>query len=67
MNGDVQSHLARHQPQAATSDGEIKAMGGAPRAWQDHETLVVRLSTVSDPMVQGMIKAIAAHVFGRPR
>ena len=61
---DIQSNLARHQPQASTSDGELKAMGA--RAWEDHETLVVRLSTVSDPVVKGMIKAIAAHVFGRP-
>ena len=63
---DIQSHLARHQPQASTSDGELKAMG-ARRAWEDHETLVVRLSTVRDPVVKGMIKAIAAHVFGRSR
>ena len=62
---DIQSHLARYQPKAATSDGELKAMGA--RAWDIDGVLVVRLSTVRDPIVRGWIKAIAAHEFGRAR
>jgi len=58
----VQSHLARHVPTAATSSTALKAMGA--RAWTDHETLVVRLSAVTDPIIRGMIVAVADHTFG---
>ena len=56
----VQSQLASYQPKASTTPGEIKAMGA--RAWIDHETLVVRLSAVTDPIIRGMIRAIAAYL-----
>ncbi len=59
----VQSQLGRFVPKAATSDIKVKAMGA--RAWMDSETLVVRLSQVSDPIIRGMIVAVADHEFGR--
>ena len=58
-----QSQLARYQPKASMTEGQVAAMGA--RAWEDSNTLVVRLSQVSDPIVQGMIRAVADHVFGR--
>ncbi len=58
----VQSQLARHVPKPATSEAALKALGA--RAWDAQETLVVRLSAVSDPSIRLMIKAVAAHVFG---
>ncbi len=61
MNG-VQSCLSRHVPKPATSEGAVKALGA--RAWDEQETLVVRLSAVRDPSIRLMVKAVAAHVFG---
>ncbi len=58
----VQSHLSRHVPKPATSEAAVKALGA--RAWGEQETLVVRLSAVSDPSIRLMVKAVAAHVFG---
>ena len=60
---DVQSHLSRHVPKASMTEAQVKAMGA--RAWVDHETLVVRLSQVTDPIIQGMIRAVADHLFER--
>ncbi len=60
---DLQSHLARYVSKPATDDGELKRMGA--RAWVTHETLVVRLSAVSDPIIRGMIVAVAHHAFGK--
>ncbi len=58
----VQSHLTRYVPKPATSEAAVKALGA--RAWDEQETLVVRLSAVSDPSIRIMVKAVAAHVFG---
>ncbi len=58
----VQSCLARYVPKPATSEAAVKALGA--RAWDEQETLVVRLSAVSDPSIRLMVKAVAAHVFG---
>ncbi len=58
----VQSALARHVPKPATSDAAVKALGA--RAWDEQETLVVRLSAVSDPSIRLMVKAVAAYCFG---
>ncbi len=58
----VQSALARYVPKPATSEAAVKALGA--RAWDEQETLVVRLSAVSDPSIRLMVKAVAAHVFG---
>ena len=57
------SQLARHVPRPATTDAQLLAMGA--RAWWDSGVLVVRLSTVSDPSIQIMMKAVAAYCFGR--
>ena len=59
----VVSHLARHQPKAALTDGQLLALGA--RAWTEQQTLVVRLSQVKDPIIQGMVVAIADHIFER--
>ncbi len=58
----VQSHLSRHVPKPAASEAAVKALGA--RAWDEQETLVVRLSTVQDPSIRLMVKAVAAYVFG---
>ncbi len=58
----VQSALARYVPKPATSEAAVKALGA--RAWGEQETLVVRLSAVSDPSIRLMVKAVAAHCFG---
>lgn len=60
---DIPSHLARHQPKPALTEGELLALGA--RAWVDQETLVVRLSQVSDPIIRRMVHAIANYLFGR--
>ena len=62
---DIQSHLARHVPRKVTSDGELRAMGA--RAWADHETLVVRLSVIQDPIIRGMVVAVADYLGFRRR
>ncbi len=60
---DVQSQLARHVAKPATSDAALKAMGA--RAWEDQQTLVIRLSSVSDPVIRQMVRAVADYVFGK--
>ncbi|KKK52189.1 hypothetical protein LCGC14_3107410 [marine sediment metagenome] len=56
------SQLARYVAKPATSDAALKAMGA--RAWEDQQTLVIRLSSVSDPVIRQMVCAVAGHVFG---
>lgn len=58
-----QSQLARYVPQAATTPGQLKALGA--RAWIDTQTLVVRLAAVEDPIIRGMIVAVAESEYGR--
>ena len=60
---EPQSQLARHVPRPVSTDAQVLAMGA--RAWDTQETLVVRLSTIDDPMVKRMVKAVAAYCFGR--
>lgn len=60
---EPQSQLARHVAKPSLSDGQVLAMGA--RAWEDQETLVVRLSLISDPIIRQMAVTVAQHVFGR--
>ena len=60
-----QSQLARYVPRPSTSDVQVLALGA--RAWGDGEVLVVRLSTVQDPSIRHMVRAIAAYCYGRDR
>ncbi len=57
------SHLARHQPKPALSEGQVLAMGAW--AWGEPKTLVVRLSQVKGPTIRGRVVAIADYLFGR--
>lgn len=59
----VQSHLTRHVAKTALSETQVAALGA--RAWEDQETLVVRLSQVTDPIIRKMVVAIADHLFAR--
>ena len=56
------SQLARYVAKPATSDAALKAMGA--RAWEDQQTLVIRLSAVSDPVIRQMVRTVADYVFG---
>ena len=60
---DIQSQLARYQPRGTLTDGQVLAMGA--RAWQDQQTLVVRLSLIHDPIIRQMAVTIADYVFGK--
>lgn len=62
---EPQSQLARYAARPSSSDAQVLAMGA--RAWWDAEVLVVRLSTVNDPMVRRLIKVVAAYLFGSDR
>ena len=57
---EPRSQLARTMPKPATTDGELKALGA--RAWIDHKTLVVRRSTIEDPIILGMVDAVADYL-----
>ncbi len=58
----MKDSLARHVPKASLSEAQVKALGA--RAWEDHETLVVRLAQVEDPTIRAMVVAVAEHQFG---
>lgn len=60
---DPQSQLARHVAKPALSDTQVLALGA--RAWQDQETLVVRLNQITDPIIRQMAVTVAKHVFGQ--
>ena len=57
------SHLARYVAKPATSDAKILAMGA--KAYREHETLVVRLSQIRDPVIRQMAATVADYLFGR--
>ena len=59
---EPQSQLARYVPRPATTDAQMLAMGA--RAWGEQETLVVRLSTIGDPSMRHMARALAAYLYG---
>ena len=58
----MKDSLARIQTSPALTPGQIEALGA--RAWEESQTLVVRLSQVKDPKVRGMIEAVAEYEFG---
>ncbi len=57
---EPRSQLARYVPTEATGASDLRAMGA--RAWIDHETLVVRRSAIKDPLIRGMLDAIADYL-----
>ena len=57
------SQLARYVAKPALSDAQVLALGA--RAWQDQETLVVRLNQIQDPIIRQMAVTVAKHVFGQ--
>ena len=58
-----QSFLARHQPKAALSDGELLAMKA--RAWVDHGLLVVSPGDFTNLIDQEMVRSLGARIYGR--
>jgi hypothetical protein len=58
-----QSQLARYVAKPVLSDAQVLALGA--RAWDDQETLVVRLSQIEDPIIRQMAATVAGYVFGR--
>ncbi len=59
----MRDSLARYVPKASMTEAQVKALGA--RAWEEQETLVVRLNQITDPMLRAMVVAIAKHLFGR--
>ena len=63
MNHHAPSQLARYVAKPSLSEAQVLAMGA--RAWEDHETLVVRLNQIQDPIIRQMAITVAKHVFGQ--
>jgi hypothetical protein len=58
----VKDSLARIQTVPTTTRAQLNALGA--RAWENHETLVVRLSQVEDAGIRAKIVEVAEHQFG---
>lgn len=58
-----QSQLAHRVAKPPLSDGQVLALGA--RAFLDHDTLVVRLNQIHDPIIRQVAIAVAKHVFGQ--
>ncbi len=63
MNHHAPSQLARYVAKPVTSDAALLAMGA--RAYHDHETLVIRINQIQDPIIRQMAITVAKHVFGQ--
>ncbi len=57
------SCLARHVPQAATTEDELKRMSA--RAWLDYGLLVVRPEHFADPVDAQMVRYLGGLAYGK--
>ena len=59
----IESHLSRHQPTLALTEGELLAMKA--KAWRDYELLLVSPKQLANPIDRQMVRSLGERLYGK--